>query len=305
MRYLTQRAVALAMALIWLAGACNVPLRAGAAGKPEGTEPTNVLACRLASYGKFQDAGWAHLPSIGIKCVLIDVPPPEQIEATQKRLAEHGLTAVVLRGGTDLSQPTALSELAAQLETCEQMGVKYMFLSPKHPGLSKQLACQRLRQAGEIARKHGVTIALETHPDLGTNGDVHVETMKRIDHPNVRINFDTGNVTYYNRGRDAVTELQKCIDYVATLEFKDHNGQFESWNFPALGKGVVDFPAVVKILRRHGYRGPITIEVEGIRGVDLDQPQTKKCIEQSAAYVRSLDAAGTSGERRPPARSAK
>ena len=106
----------------------------------------------------------------------------------------------MIRGQTDLGQPGCVDELAGQLATCEKLGVHYMFLSPRHTGVDKETAYQRLRRAGEIARKHGVIIALETHPDLGTNGDVHLETMRRINHPNVRVNFDTGNITYYNAG---------------------------------------------------------------------------------------------------------
>lgn len=252
-------------------------------------ESANVLACRLANYHKFQDAAWTHLPTIGFKYVFLNVPSPDQVEVVKGRLAEHGLSAAVMRGNADLSNASCVDEMAAQLETCEKMGVKYMFLSPKHPGIGKEVAYERLRQMGRIAERHGVTITLETHPDLGVNGDAHVETMKRIDHPNVRINFDTGNITYYNRGTDAVTELKKCIDYVATIEFKDHNGQFEAWNFPVIGKGVVDFPAIVEILRCHNYSGPITMEVEGIRGLPMDKALTKKYIELSAAYIRSLD----------------
>jgi len=250
--------------------------------------PTNVLACRLANYGKFQGAAWAHLPSIGFKYVFMNVIPPEEIEATKKRLAECGLKIAVIRGDTDLGRETCVDELAVQLATCEKLGVHYMFLSPKHNGVSKDVAYERLRRAGDVARKHGVTIALETHPDLGTNGDVHVETMRRINHPNVRINFDTGNVTFYNHNTDAATELAKCIDYVATVEFKDHNGQFETWNFPTVGKGIVDFSAVMKILTDHRYAGPITMEVEGIHGVEMSEAQIKKYVKESAEYVRSL-----------------
>jgi len=61
--------------------------------------------------------------------------------------------------------------------------------------------------------------------------------MRRINHPNVRVNFDTGNITYYNNKADVVAELKKIIDYVATVELKDHNGQDLTWNFPALGHG--------------------------------------------------------------------
>lgn len=52
------------------------------------------------------------------------------------------------------------------------MGVRYMFLSPKHTGVDKETAYERLRRLGEIAKGYGVIITLETHPDLGTNGDV-------------------------------------------------------------------------------------------------------------------------------------
>jgi inosose dehydratase len=163
-----------------------------------------------------------------------------------------------------------------------------MFLSPKHTGVSKQVAYERLRRAGDIARRHGVTIVLETHPDLGGTADAHRETMRQIHHPNVRVNFDTGNITYYNQGTDAVTELKKIIDYVATVELKDHNGQYKVWNFPVLGKGVVDFPAVLRVLEEHHFCGPITMEVEGIHGVEMDEAQTKQYIAESVKYIQSL-----------------
>jgi sugar phosphate isomerase/epimerase len=247
-----------------------------------------VLASRLTNYGEYQEIAWSHLPSIGVKHVFLPVPLPDELASVQKRLAEHGLTVVVMRGQADLATPTSVDGLAEQLKTCQAMGVKYLFLSPKHPGVSKEDACLRLRRAGQLAQKYGVTIVLETHPDLGTNGDVHRETMQRINHPNVRVNFDTGNITYYNENRNAPAELLKIIDYVATVELKDHSGKDQQWNFPALGQGVVDIPGVLRILKGHGFSGPITMEIEGIRGVRLNEEQVKKNMADSAAYLRSL-----------------
>jgi sugar phosphate isomerase/epimerase len=254
----------------------------------ESAEPPSALACRLANYQEFAELAWTHLPSIGIRHVFLNAPPPDQIEATRKRLKEHGLTAVVLRGDADLSLASGLDRLAEQLATCETMGVRYLFLSVKRREVDKPVIYERLRKAGDLARKHGVVIALETHPDLGTNGDVQRETMRQVNHPNVRINFDTGNIHFYNRGTDAPTELRKIIDYVATVEVKDHNGEFESWHFPALGKGVVNFPAVLQLLREHGYRGPITLEIEGVQGVPRNREDVLRDIEDSMAYLRSL-----------------
>ncbi|MBM3288860.1 MAG: sugar phosphate isomerase/epimerase [Candidatus Hydrogenedentes bacterium] len=246
------------------------------------------LACRLASYGKFQDAAWAHLPSIGVKHLFLSVPAPDQLEPTMARLAAHSLTPLVVRGDADLSSAACLDALTVQLAACKTMGVHYMFLSPKHASAPKDTAIAYLRQAGDIAKEHGVTISLETHPDLGTNGDVHVETMTALDHPNVRVNFDTGNITYYNRDRNAVDELKKAVDYVATVEVKEHNGALESWTFPPLGKGIVDFRGVFAVLDAHGYAGPVTLEFEGTKGVELNEAQTKAAIEESVRYLRSV-----------------
>ena len=288
MKCLTPRGAVFVTPLLLLVAACWTLVFEGATRGQEGSEPINVLACRLANYKQYQDSAWAHLPTIGFKYLFINVPPPEEVEALKKRLARHGLAVAVIRGDTDLSRETCVDELAEQCRTCKRLCVKYMFLSPKHPGIGKELACERLRLAGEVARKSGVTIALETHPDLGTNADVHLQTMKRINHPNIRVNFDSANITYYNKDRDAVSELKKIIEYVATVEVKDHNGRFETWNFPALGRGVVDIPGVLKVLEEHGYKGPITMEVEGIKGVEWDEAKTKKIIADSVAYLRLL-----------------
>jgi sugar phosphate isomerase/epimerase len=246
------------------------------------------LACRLTSYGKFEETAWTHMPSIGLHYVFLAVPAADQADGIVKKLKEHNLSPLVMRGNTDLSKESSVGELGAQLATCGKMGVKYMFLSPKRNGAEKAVVFDRLRKAGDIAKQHGVIIVLETHPDIGTNGDVHVETMKAINHPNVRVNFDTGNITYYNKGADAVAELEKCIDYVATVEFKDHDGKLESWSFPPLGKGVVKFPAILKVLEEHKFGGPVTIEFEGTKGVELSEGDTQKAIADSVAYLKSV-----------------
>jgi sugar phosphate isomerase/epimerase len=248
------------------------------------------IGVRIMSYGKFQDAAWAHLPSLGVRNIFIPVPAANEADAVMQRLKAAGLSAPVVRGNTDLSKESCVDELAEQLAVCEKLGAKYMFLSAKRNGAEKSVVYDRLRKAGDAAKKHGVIIVLETHPDLGTNGDVHLETMKAVNHPNVRVNFDTGNITFYNSGANAVDELKKVIDYVATVELKDHSCELESWDFPALGKGKVDFPGIIAVLKAHNFSGPITIEFEGVKGVELNEEQTKAAIAESVQYIKSLAA---------------
>lgn len=112
--------------------------------------------------------------------------------------------------------------------------------------------------------------------------------MKCIDHPNVRVNFNTGNITYYNQGADVVTELKKIVEYVATVELKDHGGQAKTWDFPPLGQGKIDFAGVLEVLKAHDYSGPITIEVEGIEGKPWNEAETEQAIALSVAFLRKL-----------------
>jgi sugar phosphate isomerase/epimerase len=248
----------------------------------------NPLACRVANYYKYQDEAFEHMARCGFKYVFMNIVAPEDIEKTQKKLDKYDLTVAVFRGDTDLSRDTSLAELEEQLQTCKEMGVKYMFLSPKHKTISKEVAIAKLKKLGPIAAKYGVIVGLETHPDLGTNGQVHLETMKAINHPNIRVNFDSANITYYNQDTTAEAELEKCIDYVGTFEFKDHSCKFKDWDFPALGKGKVAIKKIMKMLSDHGYEGPITLEIEGREHDTRTKGQVFDDIEESYRYIQSL-----------------
>ncbi|HEX73099.1 MAG TPA: sugar phosphate isomerase/epimerase [Candidatus Hydrogenedentes bacterium] len=254
----------------------------------EGPPPLR-LACRIANYGEYQDAALAHIKEMGLNYVFMSIPKPEEVDDTLAQLEAHGLEVLVVRGDTNLSTEASVAELAEQVKTCKRLGVRYMFLSPKRHDAPREVVFERLRRAADIAAEHDVFIVLETHPDLGTNGDVHVETMRAINHPNIRVNFDTGNITYYNQDTDAVAELKKCLDYVVTVEVKDHNGELESWFFPALGEGIVDFPAFFQALRDRNYAGPVTLEVEGIKGVEWTLADRKKAMADSVAYLRRIE----------------
>jgi sugar phosphate isomerase/epimerase len=246
------------------------------------------LAVRIRSYGDYPETAWTHLPQIGVKYLFLSVPAVDEVDATLAKLKKHNLTPLVMRGDAKLSATTFVADITPQLATCQKMGVKYMFMSAKREDTPLDATYARLRAAGDVAKKYGVIIALETHPDLGTNGAVQCTTMKGINHPNIRVNYDTANITYYNKNTSAVKELKKSIDYVATVEFKDHNCEFETWVFPPLGEGKVKFPKIVKMLKKADYAGPLTLEFEGTKGVKLTEEQTKKAIADSVAYARSI-----------------
>jgi len=116
-------------------------------------------------------------------------------------------------------------------------------------------------------------------------------TMEAVDHPALRVNFDTANIFYYNEGLDSADELERVIDYVVSVHLKDTDGGFKSGNFPVLGEGVVDFPRIFGTLEDAGFDGPLTLELEGELMRDLDAPGRHEAVKGCMEYLRSIGVA--------------
>ena len=252
----------------------------------------NIIACNLGSYGRYRARAYEHLRAIGLTNVEIAVPAPESAGALLAELEPYGLKATTVMGRCDLSDPACAELLKPQAAAARMLGARIIFLSVKAGEMPKAQAYERLHAAGDAVAAEGCTLAVETHPDLAHNGTVALETVRGVNHPNVRINFDTGNVYYYNEGTTAVAELKKIAPYVASVHLKDTNGGFKTHYFPTLGQGVVDYPEVFALLNAAGMHGPFTMELEGMGGVTLTEEQQLAMVADSFAYLKGIGGTG-------------
>lgn len=248
----------------------------------------NIIACREGSYGKFAGRAYKHLASLGVRHVEIAVPGADRIEATLAELNRFGLSASTLHGECDPQREDIAELVSSQMPAFEALGCRLMFASAQRGDLAPDTAYSRLRQAGDAAAAHGVTIVLETHPDLITNANVALETMRGVNHPNVRINFDTANLYFYNHDIDCVEQLRRVVEYVGAVHLKETDGGYRNWHFPALGEGVVDFAGVFDVLDEAGFEGPCTLEIEGIEGEERTESLVLERIAASVAYLSRL-----------------
>jgi L-ribulose-5-phosphate 3-epimerase len=147
---------------------------------------------------------------------------------------------------------------------------------------------EHLRRIGTTAGELGITVALETHKGPTQNAAAMLALMSDVDHPSVRLNFDTGNIAYYNEGVDPADELEKVKTLVRNVHVKDNRGGVEDWYFPAVGDGgAVDFRRIRTILDGVGYTGAYTIEIEGIAGeeepgLEGRQERVKRSVDHLA-----------------------
>lgn len=251
---------------------------------------SHTIGCRIASYGDYQERAWTHLPSIGIRHIEMPVPEVGQMEDVRRKVAAAGLTVTSLQARCDITQDDAPAVMKPQLEACQAFGARICFLSVKAGETERALVWERLRAIGDHARSCGITVALETHPDLLMNADLALETMRSVDHPNIRVNFDTGNIYFYNHERTAHGDLEKIIAHVAAVHLKDSSGVYQEWNFPELGTGAVDFPKVFALLRDQRFDGPCTMELEGTKGVHRSEAEQLAYIADSVRYLRTIGA---------------
>jgi L-ribulose-5-phosphate 3-epimerase len=111
-----------------------------------------------------------------------------------------------------------------------------------------------------------------------------LRTIRDVGLDNLGVNLDTANLILYGKG-NPVDALDVIGKYVRGLHAKD--GMFPTdpdhlGEEVAIGRGKVDFPALIRRLKQLNYDGPITIERE------IEGPQQTEDIFKSKQYLEKL-----------------
>ena len=224
--------------------------------------------------------------------VITERTDKDTVRRFQDHLAEHRVQVTSCNiGGGDLRTLEGVKLTETRMRCAKTwFGVPLVVSNAGQPKNPEERACvvEHLRTLGNIAANLDLTIALETHEGPTQNAARMADLMNDINHDHVGINFDTGNIAYYNEGFDPCQELQGVVKWVRNVHLKDNRGGFKDWFFPALGAGgAVDFARVREILAEAGYTGSYTIELEGIGGEPepgLEARQER--IAQSVAHLK-------------------
>lgn len=114
-----------------------------------------------------------------------------------------------------------------------------------------------IRHLADAAGKQDMIVCLETI----LNGEQLLKFLKLVNHPQVRVVFDTGNRVSFGHNLYAdIVLLGQAIEHV---HIKDKNKTNEN---VYLGTGLVNFYDVFRALKKIGYSGPYTFET--YRGSD-------------------------------------
>ncbi len=270
------------------------------------------ISCFPNSYGRFgpnaaidllASAGiqWLELPikNHGMPSffkeepVLTNAATPEVIFALKERITEAGLKVCTcnITSGNPLEQDV-LERTLTKMTLANQFDADFVVAAGGEIENEDDwpTLVNHMRQIGDRAQELGMIYCCETHPGTCQNADRMLEFLERVDHPSIRINFDTGNIFYYNEGLDLLEEMKKVSEFIEHVHLKDTNGKFKDWHFPALGAaGHVDFAAVLEFLKGIQFDGPCSLELEGIEGEpELSLDQTHARVLESLEHLRSV-----------------
>jgi L-ribulose-5-phosphate 3-epimerase len=111
---------------------------------------------------------------------------------------------------------------------------------------------ESLEKCLPAAERCGVTLGLENHWGLGRTPEGVLKIVKAIDSPWLQMTLDTGNFL-----EDPYDKLEQMADGVVLVQAKTYYG---GGIWYALD---LDYPRIAAMLRRHNYRGFVSLEFEG------------------------------------------
>jgi inosose dehydratase len=133
----------------------------------------------------------------------------------------------------------------------------------------------RLDTFARYTLAHGVRLAYHHHMGAYVETPADVDRLMAATSDAVGLLFDAGHITF--AGGDAVAELRKHVGRVCHVHCKDVRpavirlARNRNWSFldavingafTVPGDGAIDFPALIGLLKQHGYRGWLVVEAE-------------------------------------------
>lgn len=254
----------------------------------------HVLACRPGALELPTPEAIVALRSIGIENVELGAVGDEDFAAEAKMAAEAGVRITSFSTGCTLDDPERLAALERVITGAASVGTKVIFVSFGAGKLTYEQGIEVLRGLAEKAAAAGVVLSMETHVPFGKTGDIARQTIESVNSKGLGYNYDSANIYYYNpKGIDGIEELKKALPYVTSVHLKEsEKGEPESFQFPAFGKGIVNFPEIFRLLDSRGFEGPYTMELEGPVIGELPLEGKLAMIQECLDYLRGIGAIG-------------
>lgn len=203
-----------------------------------------------------------------------------------------GLVPFALSGHCNLMDRERLIDFVLNIKLAAFFGCDYIVSSVGEAHIkdnaetSDYEVAEHIKEILPYLEKYNMTLCLETHGKHATGRQLKT-IVELVDSPKVVINYDTANVIFYGNV-NLEEDLESCIERIGYIHLKDKAGAYNEWNFPALGKGDVDFKMIMDKLDKANNNCPLSIEIEFTKEGVKDLDEVNRAVKDSYQYLKYL-----------------
>lgn len=121
-----------------------------------------------------------------------------------------------------------------------------------------------------VAEKCGVTLGLENHWGLGRTPEGVLKIVDAIDSPWLQCTLDTGNFL-----EDPYDRLEQMAPQTVFVQAKTYYGGGVWYSLD------LDYPRIAKMLKKHAYKGYVSLEFEGLEKWNTAIPKSLALLKQA------------------------
>lgn len=133
---------------------------------------------------------------------------------------------------------------------------------------------EALEKCMPTAEKCGIVLALENHWGLGLTPEGILRIVNAVDSPWLQITTDTGNFL-----EDPYERLEQIAPQTIFVQAKTYYGGGQWYSLD------LDYPRIGEILRKHNYRGYISLEFEGMEDYRTAIPKSLELMRRAFPRV--------------------
>ncbi len=183
-----------------------------------------------------------------------------------------------------------------QIETCYQLGIPTMRVNTGRWGTSKNFdelmknrgiepplegyteedgfpwVIESLERCLPTAEKCGVVLGLENHWGLGLTPEGVMRIVNAVDSPWLQVTLDTGNFL-----ENPYEKLEQLAPQAVFVQAKTYYGGGQWYEID------IDYNRVAAMLRRHNYRGWVSLEFEGMEDYHTAIPKSLSLLRNAFA----------------------
>jgi sugar phosphate isomerase/epimerase len=222
-----------------------------------GKAPTKFIhACMTLTYSQFplmraltgiKGAGYDHVAwgtqhreSDGVvRDVMPLDAPPERAGELGRICRDVGLEPVKMFSRLAPDAPDAIPGLTNRIRQAAAAGIGQLLIFGQTRGGDPKTWVERLTELGPVAADHNVLLVVKQHGGETTGtGRALARIVRAVDHPNVWLSYDAGNVAWY-LDVDPLEDIPSCADLIRGFCLKDAR----SWplkSTPGPGHGEID-----------------------------------------------------------------